>query len=1676
MAQEKVKSTTIPLVGYNYQLLQGIDLLCDWLDSPCKYLKIYFECDDPGVAEKSLDDIVALREDQRYDYYQVKYTTDPEKHKLTWSWLLESGGKTARARSNIKKWFDGINRINVDKLGDVKLLTNRIPDRDIEYCLDGGGFFKFDKISPEIKSELISALGGEEKVIEFFSRIKICHSDKRYFSLENKIKNRLLKHTDENGFARLFVAAGKWLSFRGNDISEDGWISLEKVKKIISYLSPEKISEDFIVPENYRSPSDDFNNEFIATIEGGNESIICLSGPPGRGKSTYLSFIYNELKSKEIPVIRHHYFLSNTDRTTDRYSPYIVFDSLIRQIKDLPYPCNEQEGIAAVLEGAALYYRTQNKPFVVIIDGLDHVWRENFGDTKPLDELFRQLIPVSDNMVLIIGTQPVTDAWLPERLLSNCPKQNWKELPAMSTESVLHYLQTQINCGRLKLRTNIQAELSDSAGKLREITGGHPLHVIYATEYIVNNVGWLSVSEIEQIPDDLSKGVEEYYGSLWHRLTYVQRDILLLLTDFSFYWPESCLVSGEILPLEVNRDVLSTVVHLLYRSVAGLTIFHDSLSVFVRNTLEFKERQTDLSGNVESWLTDKAPIHLRKMWLWHVQARNGKPENLISGITRNWLMELLSSGYGSRNIAFLIAEAEKQALKLSRYADVYRLQHLKWRLLDNPDFQIGNLARLKNCSWQFSSEEILKEAIADYSKMEITELLSLALVLRNNNILKTNEKESVNKAIELYKDKFYSNPRSLLSDDFSFINMALGVLGFLNSDKIVAENFDVSDTLLSESVIEGIASRANISELLVLHGKLSSPDKKKIIENAITRIAILKNIPINSQEYFQSFENSEMVGCIAQISGIKLETRINSQHRTIDIEEYPYRQQKLNLFVHEYFFHSLLKCLTSKSHDSEGSDYNILPKDYIEYFDLLSSHAQNIAIRWLKGEIIGFSDFFVLFDGLSKPGHDYHRKRRYDNFIAALIPIAFDCQLISTLRHNNSRQMVGAADLIQAEKTGRFSMDCIREWYATAKRTKFLSDDGAMRIIEHGNNVLSSLQETCFRSKILLELCEVALLHGFKDKANRLNLLCWESVCGYVHRKDSTIISLLKAIRRLSEVKPDLAMKELKEIAPQIHHITDYTDGDGTRRSHNYANKLLAKFAPLSLADKYSSHIYNGKWYMADDVLRDRCNANLDSSILKNIARTGLSEDVMEKIYELSMQKNQKATELLEIANKHNGIIFFPKEESDTGLDYAEPIYSPEDYPPDKLNSFLSDIKNKHSYLSSGLLSGWYEFWRKKGKDKELLEAVELILQSNKSQHFDFWELGDFLFESSLSLRGPEAAFPYIIKSQMENNGWSDFQGFDEKAKYCLKRVKEVYPDRIDDFIRESCFGRFSKRQSVEVRILIGYKLVDFLIELGRTEEAISLVKAMREAVKGDTCTLPLKIPEWSNYNTSEVDLNIIEEADIRLLLERSRWPVPNVKWWSMQEMADLLLDAKFREKTEKALYAAMENAKLETELIEFLFVFWLAKQKGYCPSSANIIPCIRARSVLSDMLIPEMFDLILYEGEYSSPLVKADSSFQAEIDSSDAQGRMVPIIFLNFIKDLESRFEFPLISQYQFEWENNKDFYPNQQSFNSFYNKYHSDFLIWQFASTISHRDRSAYLRLLSVAKHFGGIPFVSI
>lgn len=374
MMTENIKNTAITAAGYIYQNRQGLRVLCDWLDAPSRYAMVKFECDVDADAPMGLDDIVVERSDGLQDLKQVKFTPNPDAHPLSWDWLLEKSGKTERSRSMLKKWYDAYRSLDPARIGEISLLTNRRPDAEIEVCLSNGKI-DFSKVVGPRRAALIAELGDENDCKKFLDQLQITHSDKGYETLEHEIDARLRAHGTPEGIAVLKTLALNWATQKDSP-PPSGWITLPELRAILQATPPAPLPEDFAVPKGYEVPDAVFHREFVEEVMRSAGKAIVLTGPPGRGKSTYLSALCDTFAEKDIPTVRHHYFLSTTERGRDRVHSHVVEESILSQIKRFhPNVPSTSGSLRALLEAAASHYKSLDKPFVLILDGLDHVWR-----------------------------------------------------------------------------------------------------------------------------------------------------------------------------------------------------------------------------------------------------------------------------------------------------------------------------------------------------------------------------------------------------------------------------------------------------------------------------------------------------------------------------------------------------------------------------------------------------------------------------------------------------------------------------------------------------------------------------------------------------------------------------------------------------------------------------------------------------------------------------------------------------------------------------------------------------------------------------------------------------------------------------------------------------------------------------------------------------------------------------------------------------------------------------------------------------------------------------------------------------------------------------------------------------------------------------------------------------
>ena len=1663
----KVKSSAITYTGYEYQTLHGVKILAEWLESPTTYKRICFEADD-GEIPKGIDDIVCERSDSKIDYWQVKFTPSPDKpeNRFTWEWLLKRTGKTSRSKSILQKLSSAIERINDELVGQVYLLTNKLPDRSIESCLNENKI-TYDSIDSEVRELITAQLGSADAAKRLFENLEIKHSDSSYHVLQREVSGLLEKATDEPGIQRLLNKARDWAKFQ-NQPSDGGWIYLHDIRAVISTKRPEPIPQSFLVPEHYSLPDDDFHDQLYTKITTSPGSVITVTGSPGRGKSTYLSYLCERLESNGTPVIRHHYFLSLDDRSLDRISPRSVAESLIGQINSLSgqfkSSIEKPEELHSLLSECASYYESKGIPFIVVIDGLDHVWRDNEENKSPLDELFKQLIPFHKNMTLIVGTQPIGNHMLPDALIRSCPKKDWYWLPVMSSNSILKYIKSQVASERLKLNCHPEQnehEISEAADALKAISLGYPLHVIYTCEYLVANSKNLSAWEINKLPPCTDDNIHNYYNDLWKRLNGSQKDVLHLCCAFPFFWPTSSFSTVLDDTLQHPPSLLA-VSHMLHESIAGVRPFHESLIVFIKSSEEHKDRVSQLLPKVCDWLKDDAPESIKNSWLWTCLAEAGDDSHLRQGVSRGWIKNRLAEGYPPETFIRLLEQAERNAFEELSTPEAYEHRAIKTRLINGPEFQIWDDAFLNIVSLVQAPESVITERFASCNDLSAKGLATLAIALWHRGESKKSYK-CAHLALEKHRGESKLISRKHHNDEISTITLIIKAAyfsGIFDSDWIKKNNqIKKWPDEYIKGLIESSRLTNDVSFLIDIRKKTKSDEIKRLIENSVIRSSVLEDIDLTAWSEFAEFKNSKLSDLVRAYA----QTKAKSINSILAVPEIQAKTKQITKETyHNWFFDSLLTrwgasgdyCWVPYSQKRSHTDVSI-------YFNHLCELADKTFSAIEHGGYITFDKALQLIDNFQPPtNNNYQDQREFISFSKEWTTISADCHLL-TSKTEITEQNIDFALLAEHINIVR-----LRDWYLSTGQ-KVLTDTAAKKIIQLDFiRQKETLEETIDRSNGNLELARIALLHESKFHLIKATRACWSYVLGYGHHKDTTLLNVVTAIEYLSEKRPDEALGFLKEIAPIVSNICEITDGDETRHSLSWVSNLLSRIDIGCLVSKCSQEISDGEWYDAEISLGYILEkTDLSSDILKAFARTNLSMDNLKSINNQCSKGNIHASKLVEIALEDLGYDSIPKERKrnhDTTNNQQHKKLDYDIFPPSKFNNFLEELGNNLG--TKEILISWYNHWAKKGKESDLVSELLSDLLKADLAFRDTRYLLDLLFISCKKIRGKKRAFDVIVKAQVEMNGWSDWYESTTKSLERLKTVASIYPDRADEFILKSTLNHELWRPKSTGLVIPNDKLVYLFTQLGRYDEAEALTSSMVDSIKDDTKNFKLTSPSW-NWRSNQTS----DSVSASLIVNRTKWPIPSTKWKATEEIADLLTKEASRDIIEETLLKELKKCKLESECAGLLTIFWIAKSKGYEPSP-DIAKNIKARSILSDMLIEDISPGITDRGAYS---LECDFRVLLSGDNNGfdrSQGSHVPRVYFSNLRMVEKQAGVPLTSVYISEWNKTFEYAPyKDQSIDYFFGPERGR-STGQFYTTSSHRGRSAYLRAIMYAhKHFG-------
>jgi len=1670
MAKVEIKPAAITRAGYEYQDLVGIEVLIRHYRDPEFYAWVLLEADDTDY--RALDDVVAARKDGSYEFVQVKFTVDPGRYELDWDWLL---AKTGKGTSMLEKWAKSLSRVAaMGPIHSAGLKTNRISSAEFAKCLKGVRV-DLDLLPKKIRESVETACGGAVEAQTFFRTFDFLGGLPDLDKYEDYLRDQLVPtDTDSAGWLLFRESVRRWAT-RKNQPEPDGRILREHLVQLITKRRPQPIRQDFIVPDDYSPPSEVFDKDFRARIAKDDNPITILWGTPGRGKSTYLSYLTQELQKEGAAVTRHHYFLSAEDSSSNRISFIEISTSLMHQLyvrhpEAMAGVEDNPSELRSAIEIAATNLDDKGRRLYLVVDGLDHVWR----DTQRVDQLnhlFNELLPLPSNVSLIVGTQRVPDEQLPGKLLTVANYNDWIKIPPMDEVAVHRWVVQQDKARPLILRFDPTPErrsemIDEIVGAFFEISQGHPLHLIYAYEELIRAGRPTSADEIRLLPPCPDGDIRTYYRGLWVRLSEDAKNALHMLAGSDFFWPS--------LGIRQVQGDFNQIDHLLERRNVGMVPFHPSIFAWVRERDDHAESYQALLPKIINWLANDAPEYWRWGWLWLARAQTGAFKDLLAGTTRDWVVESLAKGWPDQQIENILAAAETKTFKDGDLPRTVSLRSLKTRVSNARQFQSYDFAFYRATALAVSDNRQqtlnLLDDIHYLTDSEVTELARLGPKEMSPQVLPACLNElarRVNAWIVLRH-----RPEQEFTD---LSDKLLSVSALMDKETVrrtlrYARGFKKPEPHVSR-FIRLLGDAQNIVGLQLARKTLIGAkwkDHRRLIHDGLIRVGSFKGADVRELVPLDKESLSVFAACffLWHDRDAKIKVHIPPVPSNLIRERYSLSENEdLTSFFYDVFWTALYVGFCAKDSDYSmihpglgDADPGWLPQGLTK----LQKIARDIA----EGRLV--PSFFAVYAEAADlepvqwgpaPERDY---AQYRAFKEALRHIAVDLHFLGLADSGNTKVPVSGLNI--ARQSVHWS-DTIWVTRNVEDRIPLFDKDGATALLSDEVRALSE-KVTQFneRSGRWTELASFALLYEDGRQAEFLAHAA-ECLIGYGWRKDLHAMDVLDAVLELNAKKSDVSRAHIDMLVPIIEMITEFTDGDETNHVRSELIEVIAKIAPERLPSLYKHHLSTDSYSYSDECLIEYAKImDLESPEGVALARTFLDERTLGVLHDRAVNE-PAARELLDRQNAFLGRppetrreINVTKEEELSEREKEAANVDPTSFGYKDFAVVVKAAEAVHYRSREEFMVKWLHHWKNQGKASKALQSILSYFEMSETT-FHAEDVLNKAFLVSLAVEGKDSAYPWLVKAHIHRHGWSYYTS-DDEIMARIRLAAKHYPERWLQYIKDTSVpAPYYRRRRYS--FVIGYKyLVRFLMLVGQVELADKITAAFVDTLVEEIREQPIPEAPWFLANSAPLALSF--------LFERLKWPVPMSRWRTAKGIRNLLNNSGTRSSTTDSLLDYLDDCKTESEVCQILTIVLLTSPEGR-PLRTVLASRLHCPSILADMLLERIYGQGHGIGGWRlAHSGRAPDDFEGGSYFEEHKTAHVPPILMNNLRRLESVSGYPFLQHWAYEWKILRDNLGTHYTRYPYYFDNVSDTragIIGQYWQRMSEVYRSAYLRTLAHA-----------
>ncbi|WP_065332285.1 P-loop domain-containing protein [Tritonibacter mobilis] len=1659
-----IKPTQLTRSGYEYQDLVCIGFIVEWYNDPKKYEWIRIEGDIEHEKLKGLDDVICKRPDGSFELTQVKFTIDPTRDDLALSfdWLLS---KKKNGTSMLQKWAQDVQKFSTSgKLAFASVRTNRVPDQEFKSTLVGN-LIDYKTLPQLVKEQFDLQLGGSQESKNFCANFNFAHSEQLISDFESRLHDRLVPdHTNEEGFHRLQRAI-RQSATRLNFPSPDGTWKLIDIEEILRANLVQKLSQDFTIPDNYLPPSQSFHTDLISKSSAPGCHVI--AGQPGMGKSTYLSYLSEELIGGGATVIRHHYWLGSSS-VIDRIRSEHAIKSMMFQLQEA-FPEHVQKShieemkFDECVRAVSKTLKKNGKILVVIVDGLDHVHRDR-PDISQLTHLLNRLIPLKDEVCLFFGTQPIDESYLPSSLTSAAPKKFWIDLPPMDLASTRSWLVGLHNANSFVLngrKQQVDLELNEISGTLVAKTKGYPLHLIYSVRDLLVKDRHLSAYRVGEILPCPSGDIREYYQNIWTGLSAGSKDILLLIACVQFPWPDKGNLSKCYTDALAFQEAFGAVHHLIEQRQSGIYPFHGSLSVFLQATEEFKGMLDILMARVKNWLDDGAPDYWQWGWKWLTEASLGDPTALFEGVTKDWALRSISSGYSIDHIDHIIAVSEDYALEQGLYSELVRLRGVRIRVLNGPEQQIQDQALFQKCALSLQKDEYPNQLKLDnlrfLSDEEIKILPSFSRTLDDD--ICTMCFSEVLRRLELAV-KFQDEHRRDRVSDLIYIavdvlsHMAVPDYELLSDFFGRVKNKEKFILRYLEKLLENANAEA-VVEVATYDFVAAYSDKTKEL---VSWACLVAEIDVEGRTDLPQLLTSYTTQAYSALVGSN-NTSSSDPSAESEMSELSYR---------EHFLNELSQALRKNSKPVDLVD---IPRDDEQKFKAAIKTALTLLAQIVAQEVNDSGQFstvslFRFWDAVDIPSWqeaDHSVSPHLTSVFRAVNEISVDlCFLAYRAQKAEKISVEMINDLFE---TSSFSSQLWLEFVLSKSCQEFIPKN----VSEHHFKLLyTEVRERTDNIGTLaneaLELCDLACRFQGDCQATALLELTSLHMLGHGWRKDISFHNLYQAVEHCAEANIGDVPDWLRRLSAPTNGVFDFTEKE-IRHLPNWYFSLTGQCSFDRLPAELDYHLELQNWRNVDFILAafvkfTSATSDTDKALLRCLVsrkpllaleKRAMSSDELKRIYDEQIDflgglysDNERSSSESNLSPQETSLVF-------------------SDFPPAKIRAFENSLKDENNFSYDEIVSDWIKYWSDAGEGLQVISAMEEIADDFTDRGWGLERNIGEIFELSHKLQGKNTAYKWALRDVKFNQLWSAYGGRDSTAK--LRKYARIYKKKWQDFLQSTLVHEGKSTRLNLWNLAPTDNLVAFLIEAEQFDEAVAVIEAM--LLDFEAGVRHLNLPE--EYLPANIEENI--DVSGRMLLSFYFIPDKVARLRVAKEISNLLsCHSDFRD-----LYLEkLGTLVYEADICDFLSILNLDSSVPF--AEAELRSAIKHPSVLSEYIFSSLgFD------HYFSDVMYSDFP-KAELKHSEKMARSkngIPSIWDVRLQRLSQVCGLRLDLHLAAEWEElvkrKKFYFFNHSDFIS--EKYHSlnetsCSLSWNCETAFI----SAYLRTIAYCYSVGCLDYTDL